>query len=61
MYKFSLKGLDLVISITVFIVFFPVYLIVFCVLYLINDGKAFFLSGTELERIIKIFKLLKFK
>lgn len=61
MYKFFFKrSLDLVISIIVFIVFFPVYLIVFCVLYLINDGKAFFYQN-RIGKDNQVFKLLKFK
>ena len=61
MYKdFFKRLLDLLISISFFIVFLPVYIIVFITLYILNDGKAFF-SQKRVGKNNKIFKLLKFK
>jgi lipopolysaccharide/colanic/teichoic acid biosynthesis glycosyltransferase len=52
--------LDLLISIFAFLILFPVFITVFIILYILNDGKAFFFQERP-GKNEKIFKIIKFK
>lgn len=61
MYKsFFKRILDLLIALSVLIVFLPIYAVVFVVLLVLNDGKAIF-TQQRVGKNNKIFKLFKFK
>lgn len=61
MYKKYFKRLvDLLIGISVFIIFFPVILVVAITLYFLNDGKIFF-TQKRIGKNNKAFELFKFK
>ena len=61
MYKsFFKRILDLLVALTVLIVFSPIYITVFIILLILNDGKAIF-TQNRVGKNNKIFKLFKFK
>src|SRR5690554_1820742 len=54
------RCIDLLIAITVLLVFSPVYLCITIILLILNDGKAFY-TQQRVGKGNKIFKLIKFK
>lgn len=61
LYPKYLKPLfDFIISVIGFIILLPIFLIVFIILLIANNGKAFFLQSRPGKRK-KIFKVIKFK
>lgn len=61
MYKLYFKrAFDFIISITVMILFLPLFLMVMVVLLIVNNGSAFF-TQTRPGKDEKLFKILKFK
>jgi undecaprenyl phosphate N,N'-diacetylbacillosamine 1-phosphate transferase len=61
LYSKYLKPLfDFIISVIAFIILLPIFLIVFIILLIANNGKAFFLQRRP-GLNVKVFKVIKFK
>lgn len=59
-YLITKRALDLFISIFAFLILFPLFITVYIILYILNNGKAFFFQERP-GKDEKIFKIIKFK
>lgn len=61
MYKLFIKRLfDVIISLSLFLIFLPVFFIIVIILFIVNDGKPFFFQKRP-GKNEKIFSVIKFK
>ncbi len=60
MYKFVKRFLDVIISLILFIVLLPLFILLTIILFIVNSGDPFFLQ-TRPGKNGKIFKLIKFR
>ncbi|WP_297338014.1 sugar transferase [Algoriphagus sp.] len=58
--RFFKRFLDLFISLIVLILLFPFFVVIFCTLFILNDGKAFYFQDRP-GKNGEIFKVIKFK